>query len=91
MPATLSNQQNISASKQTIKSRASALKAIKVGYEVGSRSVLELLNAQVAMADAELAYRFAQYDFVLTQLRLKFWSGEIAEQDLKHLDLLLEY
>lgn len=83
------NLANIDAQKQLLTSRESALRATQVGYEVGTRNIVEVLNAQRALFAARLQYRTAHYDYLLNSLKLKQAAGAITQQDLEALNALL--
>lgn len=79
----------IRAQQQSIKSLESALKAVESGYKSGTRTILELLDAQGNLADAKKEYEKARYDYVLNQLRLKLFAGKLNEQELAKVNRLL--
>lgn len=81
---------NLEAQEQAVKSRESALKATEVGYEVGTRNIVEVLNAQRALFATKLQYRMAQYDLLIGQLELKQAAGSLREKDLVQLNNLLQ-
>lgn len=79
----------IGAQKQSIKSLESALRAVESGYKSGTRTILELLDAQGNLADAKKEYEKARYDYVLSKLRLKLFAGKLVEKDLIQVNKLL--
>lgn len=81
--------QNVSAQQQVVRSRESALQATEVGYEVGTRNIVEVLNAQQALFAARQAYANARFDFLLNNLRLKQAAGQLREADLDSIDRFL--
>ncbi|MGO3405801.1 TolC family outer membrane protein [Marinomonas sp.] len=76
----------VQAQKVLIKSRRSALEASKAGYEVGTRNLVELLDAQSNLYDAIDALQQYRYNFVLQQLQLLEATGELTEDKIKNLD-----
>ena len=74
------------AQKVLIKSRRSALEASKAGYEVGTRNLVELLDAQSNLFDAIDALQQYRYNFVLQQLQLLEVTGELTEDKIRDLD-----
>ena len=78
--------QNVDAQKQALKSRESALQATTVGYEVGTRNIVEVLNAQLAAFSAQNALNNARYDYLLNLLRLKQQAGQLALADLESIE-----
>jgi outer membrane protein len=81
--------QNIDAQAQVVESRESALQATEVGYEVGTRNIVEVLDAQQAVFSARQNYANARYDYVISGLKLKQAAGQLAESDLEALEQYL--
>ncbi len=81
---------NLNALLQAVESREGSLKATQAGYDVGTRNIVEVLNAQRATYAAKLNYRMAQYDIILGQLKLKQAAGVLSETDLADINGLLE-
>jgi len=81
--------QNIQAQAQVVASRESALEATEVGYEVGTRNIVEVLNAQQALFQARQAYSEARYNYVFDRLQLKEAAGQLSEADLAGLEMYL--
>ena len=71
-------------------SGTSALESNKLGYEVGVRINIDVLNAenQVYVTKRELAK--ARFDTLLSQLRLKASVGALSETDLEQINPLFE-
>ncbi|PAU79712.1 hypothetical protein CK501_12985 [Halovibrio salipaludis] len=80
------NVQTINAQRQTIVSSRSALDATRAGYEVGTRNIVEVLDAEQNYYVALRDYANARYDYVLNTLRLKQVAGTLSPQDLQGLD-----
>lgn len=70
-------------------SSASALEANKLGYEVGVRINIDVLNAQTQLADTLQRLSRARYDTLLAQLRLKAAAGTLGEDDVRTINALL--
>ncbi|GHU30200.1 outer membrane protein [Betaproteobacteria bacterium] len=71
-------------------SSASALEANRLGYEVGVRINIDVLNAQSQLADTQQKLARARYDTLLAQLRLKAATGALSEDDVRAINALLE-
>jgi outer membrane protein len=80
----------VSAYKQSITSAQSALDATRAGYEVGTRNVVDVLNAQRTLFRARRDYANARYDFVINQLKLKKQAGSLSPQDIYDLNKWLQ-
>lgn len=70
-------------------SSLSALEANRLGYEVGVRINIDVLNAQSQLADTRQQLARARYDTLLAQLRLKAAAGTLDEEDLRIVNSLL--
>lgn len=70
-------------------SSSSALESNRLGYEVGVRINIDVLNAQSQLADTRQRLARARYDTLLAQLRLKAAAGTLGEDDVEQLNALL--
>lgn len=80
------NIESASALEQTIISRRSALDATRAGYDVGTRNIVELLDAERDYYEALQNYANARYDYILNTLNLKQSAGTLSPQDLMDLN-----
>ncbi|MBZ0332612.1 outer membrane protein TolC [Marinobacter sp. JH2] len=80
------NVETASALEQTIISRRSALDATRAGYDVGTRNIVEVLDAERAFYVALRDYANARYDYVINSLQLKQTAGTLSPQDLIELN-----
>src|SRR5690606_19047461 len=69
-------------------SSISSLEANRLGYEVGVRINIDVLNAQTQLADARRQLAQARYDTLLAQFRLKAAAGSLDEDDVKAVNAL---
>jgi outer membrane protein len=72
----------VQALQQALKSSESLLQASKLGQEVGVRTSLDVLNAQQQMYATRRDLYQAEYNYLLSHLRLKAAVGSLAEADL---------
>lgn len=70
-------------------SSTSALEANRLGYEVGVRINIDVLNAQTQLADTLQRLARARYDTLLAQLRLKAAAGTLGDDDVQAVNTLL--
>ena len=80
---------NVNAQKQAVISATSALEATQVGYKVGTRNVVDLLQAEKNLYSAEKNLANAKYDYILANLRLGLASGTITPADIVKINNLL--
>lgn len=76
---------NLNALRQVVSSRESAAEATELGYEVGSRNVVEVLNAQRALLTAQTNLSVARYDLISNYFKLKEAAGDLQERDIQWL------
>ena len=72
----------VKALQQALASGESVLEASKLGHEVGVRTNLDVLNAQQQLFSTRRDLYQAQYNYLLSQLRLKQAAGSLGEEDL---------
>lgn len=80
------NIETASALERTIISRRSALDATRAGYDVGTRNIVEVLDAERAYYVALRDYANARYDYVNNTLQLKQAAGTLSPKDLIELN-----
>jgi outer membrane protein len=86
----VSNVSRIAARKQSIVSSKSSLDATQAGYEVGTRNVVDVLNAQNTLFSAQRDYANSRYDYIINLMRLKEQAGLLSPADVITLDSYLE-
>lgn len=80
----------VKAYEAALVSSQSSLDANKLGYEVGVRVNIDVLNAQSQLYDTRQKLVKARLDTLLAQLRLKAAAGNLVEEDLGAINALLE-
>jgi outer membrane protein len=86
----LSEISRVEALNQAVTSSRTALEATEAGFEVGTRTIVDVLNAQFSLYQAMTNYRQARYDYILNYMRLKQAAGTLQVQDLEVLEPYLE-
>ena len=82
--------ETVQARRQSIISNQSALEATEIGYQVGTRNIVDVLDAQRQLYSAVRNYNDARYDYILNNLRLKQAAGTLSPADLEALDSFLK-
>lgn len=72
----------VKAYEQALKSSQSQVDSTKLGYEVGVRTSVDVLNAQQQLFSAKRDLLQARYDYLVNIIRLKATTGVVAEVDL---------
>ncbi|WP_339877853.1 outer membrane channel protein TolC [Pseudidiomarina gelatinasegens] len=78
----VASQATIRAFEQAVVSAESALKATQTGFEVGTRTIVDVLNSTRNLYNARRNLSSARYGYIRQSLTLKQASGQISEQDL---------
>lgn len=80
---------NISASigalrayEQSVISAKSALEATEAGFDVGTRTIVDVLDSTRRLYDANKSLSNARYDYLLSVLQLRQAVGTLSEQDI---------
>lgn len=86
----LSEIARVKALEQAVASSRTALQATQAGYEVGTRTIVEVLNSQFSLFVAITNYYQSRYDYIMNALRLKQAAGSLQVQDLEQIDQWLK-
>jgi len=81
------NVESLTASEQSSKD---ALEATRLGYELSSRNLIDLLQAERSYADVQNRLAQAKYAFLLTSLQYKQAIGTLKPEDLVELNKFLD-
>jgi outer membrane protein len=82
----ISEISRVQALRQAVESSRTALRATEAGFEVGTRTTVDVLNSQNNLRQAETTYSRSRYDYILNILRLKEASGSLGENDVVEVD-----
>ncbi len=88
--AVIAGASQVEATGQAVISAQSSLDATQAGYEVGTRTIVDVLISQQQLLQAQSSYSQARHAFVLNGLLLKQAAGIIAVSDLEAVNALLE-
>ena len=79
----------VRALEQALVSSQSALDSNKLGYEVGVRINIDVLNAQQQLFQTRRDLAVARYNTITSHLRLKAAAGSLKEEDLEEVNRAL--
>ncbi|MCR9365732.1 outer membrane channel protein TolC [Vibrio antiquarius] len=74
------------AYEQAVISARSALEATEAGFDVGTRTIVDVLDATRRLYDANKNLSNARYDYILSVLQLRQAVGTLSEQDILDVD-----
>ena len=86
----LSEISRVNALERAMESNRTALEATEAGFEVGTRTIVDVLNAQFQLYQSITNYYQSRYDYVLNVMRLKQAAGNLQVQDLERLEPFLQ-
>jgi len=85
----LSERSRVQALAQAVESNQTALTSTQAGFEVGTRTTVDVLDARQALFQAQTSYARSKYDFLLNKLRLKAAIGDLGTADIQEINALL--
>ncbi|HEX5487795.1 MAG TPA: TolC family outer membrane protein [Rhodanobacteraceae bacterium] len=81
---------SVEAQKQAVLSAKTALDATQAGYEIGTRTIVDLLIAQQNYFQAQSSYSQARHALVVNQLNLDYAAGTLTVEALQKVNALLQ-
>ncbi|MEW8156129.1 MAG: TolC family protein, partial [Candidatus Thiodiazotropha endolucinida] len=86
----LSSISQVEALKAATVSAQSALESTQAGYEVGTRTIVDVLNVQRNLFSSQRDYLNSRYSYIINGLNLKSAAGNLSESDLERVNGWLE-
>jgi len=80
----------VKALNQAVISSAKAYEATQVGFEVGTRTIVDVLLSQRELFRAKRDFARSRYDYILNTLRLKQAAGTLAQSDIAAINAWLK-
>ncbi|TKB47198.1 outer membrane channel protein TolC [Thalassotalea mangrovi] len=80
----------VKAFEQSVVSAESALKATEAGFEVGTRTIVDVLDSTRNLYNAKRNLSTTRYQYIINMLRLKEAAGTITEEDINTINAGLE-
>lgn len=78
----LSQISAVTALAQAVRSSATAVDSTRAGFEVGTRTTIDVVTAERGLSQARRDYAMARYDYTLNRLRLKRAAGTLGPADI---------
>jgi outer membrane protein len=82
----VSDISRVSALRQAVESNRTALSAVEAGFDVGTRTTVDVVVSQNALRQAETNYARSRYEYILNVLRLKLAAGSLNVEDIEDVD-----
>lgn len=86
----VSDISRVDALRQAHRSAQTALRATQAGYDVGTRTAVDVLDARRNELQAQVNYQRARYDYILNTLRLKQAAGTLTGEDVAEVSRWME-
>jgi outer membrane protein len=80
----------VKALQQSVISGKSALDATQAAFEVGTRTITDVLNAQSDLLQAQSDLDKAKYDYIIDSIKLKRYSGIASAEDVNNINAWLQ-
>lgn len=76
----------VQALRQALESNYTALKATEAGYDVGTRTSVDVLNARKNLVQAQTDYAGSRYDYIVSVLQLRLAAGNLDRAQLSEIN-----
>ncbi len=85
----IANISSVKALKLTVESQETALQATNAGFEVGTRTGVDVVASERALLESRRDHARARYDYILQALRLKQAAGTLSPEDVEQFNRYL--
>ena len=72
--------------RQALESNQTALRATEAGYDVGTRTSVDVLNARRLLVQAQTDYSGSRYDYIVSVLQLRLAAGNLDRAQLNEIN-----
>ena len=80
----------VEALRQAVQSNRTALEATEAGFEVGTRTIVQVLDQQFQLYNSITQYYRSRYDYIQNYMRLQRAAGTLTVEDLEMLEPFLK-
>ena len=88
--AVIAGIEQVGAFGQAMISAEAALEATQAGFEVGTRTIVDVLIAQQRYFQAQRDNSLARHTYIVDHLRLKSAAGVLVQEDLQKVNNILQ-
>lgn len=82
----ISEMARVSALQQALSSSETALKATEAGYEVGTRTAVDVLAGRQKLVQAQTDYANSRYDYILNVIQLRLAAGNLDQTTISEIN-----
>jgi outer membrane protein len=86
----ISEISRVKALKQALESSRTAIQATEAGFEVGTRTTVDVLDARRQLFTAQTNYSRSRYDYIINLLNLQLAAGTLDDKDLEEINSFLK-
>jgi outer membrane protein len=86
----LADIEEVRSGKAAVESGQKALDATRAGFNVGTQTIIDVLNAIQTLTSAQNTYSQARHQLVLDKLNLRYSTGRIEYKDIQAANVLLQ-
>jgi len=76
----------VEANKQALESARLALQATEAGFDVGTRTTIDVLTSRNTLLTAEQSYALSRYNYIQSIITLKTATGSLTREDLQQIN-----
>lgn len=76
----------VSANRQALESARLALQATEAGFDVGTRTTIDVLASRNTLLTAEQSYALSRYNYIQSIITLKVATGSLTREDLQNMN-----
>ena len=80
----------VQAYKQSVQSNETSLNATETGMQVGTRTIVDVLNQRQSLLTAQTNFANSRYKYLESVLQLKQAAGILAPKDLRQINSLMQ-
>ncbi len=85
----IAERARVQALAQAVKSSQTALEATEAGFEVGTRTTVDVLAARRTLFEAQRDFARSRYDYLINIVRLESAAGGLVQEDLAGINSFL--
>ena len=82
----IAEKARVQALAQAVKSSQTALEATEAGFEVGTRTTVDVLAARRTLFEAQRDFARSRYDYLINIVRLESAAGGLVQEDLANIN-----
>ena len=86
----VSSISRVKALEATVQSAEKAVEAAEAGFEVGTRTMVDVLTEQRNLYRAKSDYARSRYDYLINGIKLREAAGSLSELDLQQINQYLQ-